>query len=387
MFWVALVAALVVVGLVSGRRGQSGDPLDPDSTEPLGTHALLAFLDEFGVEVQRDVPDESTPTTLLLSDRLTGDQRADLWDWIEAGGTLVVTDPGSPFGPGFGLANIDNSGELRSGACDLPPLDGLVLEAGSFGLYRTDQADANCFGEGDEAYVHLRSFGDGTIVALGGGLPLTNGELDEGDNAALVAALLIDTDRLLAATGGEPGEPGEEAAGGAGGTVAVLYEPVFTPGSRDLLDLVPSSAIWSAWQLIVALAIYLFWRARRFGDPVTEPQPVKLPGSLLVRATGELHRRGAGYAQASVDLRADLDRRVRRRLRVSPELPADDLSALAASTLGLDPTLVSSALSGGAAIDGRELSDLVATIDVVNGALLVDDDLTGRIQQPVGEPT
>jgi len=206
-------------------------------------------------------------------------------------------------------------------------------------------------------------------VALGGALTLTNEYLDEADNAVLAGRLLLGDNESQ--------------------TVAVLFDPVVAPGSRTLGDLIPSGAKWAAAQLVVAFGLYVLWRLPRFGRPVPEPQPVDLPASLLVRAAGELHRRSGGYGQASTTLREDLDRRLRRQLRVSPELPAAELvNAVAASGL-IAPDVVSRALSGPPADDGDGLSALVADIDAVNHAVFARNGSATPTshQAPVGSPS
>jgi hypothetical protein len=152
--------------------------------------------------------------------------------------------------------------------------------------------------------------------------------------------------------------------------VAVLYDPVLAPGSRTVTDLIPVPATWSAWQLLVAFALFALLRGRRFGRPVAEPQPVELPGSLLIRATAELQRRAGSHEHASTTLRDELDRRLRRELRAAPELPPAELARLAAASGRVDPVDVERALGSAPASNGPMLASLVADIDRVNRAVL-----------------
>ncbi|MGF1596468.1 MAG: DUF4350 domain-containing protein [Acidimicrobiales bacterium] len=352
LFWVALAGVLLLVGALTGGRTGSGDPLDPDSTEPLGTHALMAFIAELGGGVDRGLPDDRHATTLVLADRLQPEQRRRLEAWIDGGGTVVVADPASglaPTGdPGFDPGIIDDSGALASGRCDVEGLDGLTLEAGSFLLLDTAGVDASCFTVGDRAYVTVEGRGSGRVVALGGALPFTNDRLDAAENAVLASELLL----------GDGTRP-----------VAVLYEPIVTPGSRSLDQLIPSAATWAGGQLLVALALFVAYRARRFGRPVPEPQPVALPGSLLVRAAAELQRRSRGHQRAGDRLRVDLERRLRRHLGVAPELPLDQVVAAAGDELAVDPVVVGRAVGARPIPDGKTLAAVVADVDAVNLAL------------------
>lgn len=380
-FWVVLAVVLLGIGLLSGRQRREGDPLDPNATNATGTAALLALLGETGTAVDRGLPADGTDTVLLLDDRLTVSQRRTLSRWVGDGGTLVVADPLSPFAPFVDLADGVATADVGPGPCPLPGLDGLDLDGDELRLYPPvvsppagpvpvrpgpDGATGfvaaeGCFGVvGD--YLQVSRQGQGRVVALGGADPLTNQFLDEADNAVL-AVNLLDPE-------------------GAGGPVSVLYGPVVSPGTRQLSDLVPSWAAWVAWQLAAAFALFVVWRIRRFGHPVPEPQPVELPASLLVRATGELRRRSGAVPEASDVLRRDLEQRLRRQLKVSPETPTVELAGRAAALAGLDPERVARALSGPAAGTGGELAGLVADIDAVNRALA-----PGPPREPAGTAT
>ncbi len=376
VFWVVLALLLLGIGLLSGRQSRDGAPLDPDATNPTGTAALLALLDETGTPVERGLPADPTATVLMLDDSLTVDQRRTLSTWVGAGGTLVVTDPFSPFAPAVDFGNAVAVADMSGGPCRaLPGLDGLDLEGldlegdefrlfppvisppaapvpvrpGPDGATGFVAAEA-CFGTAAGDYLQVSLQGEGRVVALGGADPLTNEFLDEADNAVLAVNLLA----------------GPE---GSGGPVTVLYGPVASPGSRQLSDLVPSWAAWVGWQLAAAFALFVVWRIRRFGHPVPEPQPVELPASLLVRATGELRRRSGAAPEASDVLRRDLEQRLRRQLKMSPETPTAELAGRAATAAGLDPERVARALSGPRAATGGELAGLVADIDAINQAL------------------
>jgi hypothetical protein len=164
-------------------------------------------------------------------------------------------------------------------------------------------------------------------------------------------------------------------------SVAVLYDPIFSPGSKDLIDLIAVPARWTGIQLLVAFGIYVIWRARRFGRPVAEPQPVELPGSLLVRAAGELQRRTAGHDRSDQVLRTDFERKLRQRMKASPELPIDELVMMVSEASDLDQATVAQALGGPWASTRQELVDRMASIDHIT-TTLADQDL-----QRVGGPT
>lgn len=355
LFWVGLAAVLIVMGYLTGGRAQDGEPLDPDSTGPLGTRALMLFLDEYGVSETRGLPGPDVTHALVLDDRLDPDQRRNLVAWARDGGTIVVTDPASPLLPDVAVPNVVVGGSLPAGVCDVDGLDGLDLEASSFVLYPEDvppagagAAGRSCFGDGVESFVTEWPLGAGRLVVVGGGLVLTNRYLDEADNAVLAAALLVE--EPLAVPGDTP-------------TVAVLYDPILVAGSRTLGDLIPTGVVWAGWQLVIAFVLYALWRGIRFGRPVDEPQAVELPGSLLVRATAELHRRAEGHHAAAQALRTDLDRRLRAHLAAAPDLPRSELAARAAAGTDLTPALAEATLAGPVPTSGPELAALAADVD------------------------
>ncbi len=388
-FWLVLAGLLLVIGLLSGRQSRDGAPLDPDATNPTGTAALLDLLRETGTPVDRGLPTDRTATVLVLDDSLTVSQRRTLSAWVGDGGTLVVADPFSPFAP---VVDFDDGvvvADVAVEPCPVRPglggldLDGLDLDGEELILFPPVTSPSaqpvparpgpdgatgfvaaeGCFPGGNGDYLQVSRQGRGEVVALGGADPLTNRFLDEADNAVLAVGLLATS---------------EAAESGAGGGLSVLYGPVASPGSRQLRDLVPSWSTWVAWQLAVAFALFVAGKIRRFGHPVPEPQPVELPASLLVRATGELRRRSGAVPEASDVLRRDLEQRLRRQLKVAPETPTAELAGRAAALAGLEAERVARVLQGSPAGTGAELAGLVADIDAVNQALALTSVSTPR---------
>jgi hypothetical protein len=331
LWWVAVAVIVVGAGVVLGRGRTSGPPLDPASTDPLGTRALVELVERFGADVTRRLPgDDQGPggdgaddpatvpdAVLILRDELDGGTRDRLVRWVGDGGVLVVADPSSPLSRPPAGSTTD--GSLPAGTCTVDTLAGLgEVEAGSFLRYAVEAGERSCFGTVGEAWLVARAEGSGTVVLLGGAAPLVNENLDEADNAAVVTGLL---------------------APRPGARIVVLYDPVAgESGDTTLADLVPGRVWWAIAQLGVAFAVYVLWRARRFGRPVPEPQPVALPGSLLVGARGDLYRRGRSHQRVAGDLRRDAEHRVRRQLRLGADgpLPVAEIAARS----GLEPAEV-----------------------------------------------
>jgi MoxR-like ATPase len=253
--WVALaLGVLLVVAVVGGRRGEQGNPLDPDSAAPLGTKGLVEVLRELGarVTVSGELPGRGTGTVLLLSDDLTPERREGVLGWVRQGGTLVVADPGSAVTP------VEPVGDTRIGLldaqierrCDLAALGhvervaapgGVVFEVPAGGGTRA------CFPRNDGAWLLVQPVGAGSVVRLGGASVLVNAELGEADNAVLLASLL---------------------APSPGTAVQVLRPPLPGGGTAGLGDLVAPRVRLALWQLAVAFVLLALWRARRLGRPV-----------------------------------------------------------------------------------------------------------------------
>ena len=192
LFWVGLAVMLLAVAVVtSGRRNDTGRPLDPTSTDGLGTRALIELVETFGADVSNGLPDRETATTLVLLDELTPDQRDELKHWVRDGGTLVVADPDSSLAPDLAATPLMRQDSIQSGTCTISGLEGLTLEATSFLFYPDEGSDDRCFAGAEGTYLHGRQLGEGRVLALGGALALTNQNLDEADNAVLAVELLL----------------------------------------------------------------------------------------------------------------------------------------------------------------------------------------------------
>lgn len=323
----AVVLALLVAALVGGRPGRDGPPLDPRSDGPLGTSALVAVLRELGaqVDLSAGLPDPADEVALLLSDRLDADQRQRLVEWVRTGGTLVVTDPGSPLAPPPASSGLEESLEvIVPGDCSIDALADLgEIDTGAGIQLAASEADDICFGDRrDGAFVVVSSVGAGAVVAVGGAAFVTNELVGEADNALLAVTLLAPT---------------------AHTNVRVVEAPLPAGGGdRSLSDLVPAGVKRALAQLAVAFLLYSAWRSIRLGKPVADIQPVEVAGSALVRAIGRMLARTRAPGVAAEWLRAGLRRRLRTRLAVPPEVPASTLAEIASARTGvsLDVALV-----------------------------------------------
>ena len=362
------IVAVVLAGVLLLGRPSSRVPLDPRSHQPDGTSALVRLLRQLDVDVRigvRDLGDldQQTDVVLLLRDRMDDDQRSRLMDWVDAGGTLVASDPGSPLTPAIdqfgnvtddpGQFAVDDLVDTSAGLCDIGPLDDadmdqLAVYGGPVNYDIGSDADS-CFGTGGGAYIVATPEGRGTVVAIGGSGILINRSLDEADNAPVAAALLAPQQGMRVAVL-DPNAPLAEGQGG---------------GGRELRDLVSPGVKRALAQLGLAFLVYALWRGRRLGRPVAESQPVAVAGSELVSAVGGLLQRAGSPQHAADLLREDLRRDLVSRLGLPPNLPAPTFVDVVATRTLLDADRLAAALGPRPVSSDGELLAVAQLIDAV----------------------
>ncbi len=325
----AFLSVLVAGVLLVGRPTGEGPPLDPGSTGPLGTAALVVLLEELGAEV--DVtdapPGPAHDVALVLADDLDDAGRGELAGWVQAGGTLVVADPASTLHP-FPVGEVPALGVVElpvDTTCDLPalaPVGAVEPPAGSVTYELLPGADG-CFRRGADVYVAATAAGAGAVVAVGGAGVFTNQSIGEADHALLAASLLAP-------------RPGTR--------LAFLAPPAPGSGSEGLAELVGDNVKAALVQLGLAFATYTLWRARRLGRPVEEPQPVALEASELVVAVGRLLQEARHHDEAARLVGEDLRRRLAERLGLAPDAAAEQVAEVAAARSAIPAARILAAL-------------------------------------------
>lgn len=347
----AVAAAALVAAFLAGPPRRDGPPLDPRSDGPLGTSALVALLERFDadVELSAGLPSGPDDVALLLQDRLDEDQTAAVQAWVRAGGTLVVTDPGSSLVPlPASSGSPFDPAALEPGTCTIGALDDVATIAGGAAVrYEVQESDDLCFGSrAGGAFVVASAQGRGEVVAVGGAAFATNDLLGDDDNAVLAVALLAP-------------EPGMR--------VRVVDAPLPAGGGdKTLGDLVPGGVKRALLQLALAFVAYAAWRAVRLGRPVAEAQPVQLAGSELVSATGRLRSRSRAPAASAIELRDDLRRRLRTRFGVHPDADVATLATIVARRTGLAVEDVLAAVDDRPVATDTELVALTRAVTALN---------------------
>ena len=366
--WLLAAAAVVLTLLAIVVIGRGNDtPLDPRSDARLGTSAMVALAGELGAEVTiadrvPDLDDGGPDVMVLLTDRLDDEQRVIVDDWIERGGRLIVTDPGSDYAPDTDVpfTTVGELGARRTirGRCEIDALDGVDvagIEPRNGGvLYRPGGRAQPCIQDGlGAAYIVATDRAEGTVVAVGGSGMFVNAALAQGENAPVVAALVAPepgTDLLVL-------EPG--ALAGATGA-----------GDEGVLDLIPAGVNRAILQLVLAFVVYAVWRSRRLGRPVAEPQPVAVAGSELVAAVGNLLDRTGSPDHAARLLRDDLRRFLADHLGMPTGSPPDLVVAVAVDRTGVDEASLRWALGPEPITDDAGLVALARTIDRIRTEVL-----------------
>jgi hypothetical protein len=328
-----VVVALVAVALIAGAPSSSPAPLDPASTAPDGTKALVLLLRDLGADVHTGtaVPAAGPGVVLVLQDQLNDADRGSLQAWVNRGGELVITDPSSALA---GVAPDESTQDAILGAsglainsnCPLPGLQDVVsLDPSGAILLETASGQAGCFAAGHGDFLVARSQGAGTVVVIGGPGLWENANLGLADNGVLAADLLAPAPRT---------------------DVTVIAASRIGGGNQGLLALISPRIKEAFWGMVGAFFLIVLWRARRLGRPVPDLVPVELPGSGLVVATGNLLQEAGQRGHAATLLRADLRRIVADRLGVDGRLPAETVAEVAAARTGIPVARLMVALAG-----------------------------------------
>lgn len=355
---VLIAVALVVVGVVSLRSLPGDDRLDPRSSEPSGTRALVLLLREVGADVQilERADGEGLDTMLVMVDDLDDAAARDLTDG-SGPATILVTDFGGALAPEVhpaGMTALLDAPVLRD--CDVAALrDAETVRTGPAPFFVVPDGATGCYRSDELAWLVVQPDAESTTVVTGGAEWLTNARIRDEDNAQLAVALLAP--RPGTRVGVVTPRP---AVGGAG-----------RAGRRTLTDLIPGSVRTAFVQLLVAFGFVVLWRARRLGKPLHEPSQVRLPASELVIAMGNLYHRTGARGRAAGLLREDLRRTLSRRLGSGrPE----DSDALADAVAARSPTIARDdaldVIAGAAPASDDELVELAQRAEHLRSTVL-----------------
>jgi len=352
--WRWAIVTLVVLAVIAGidaylTAPRPGARMDPASTGPDGSHALVALLRGGGVDVVvadsiADVEQAARPDSLILvaqSQYLTDT----LLDRLaKAPGDLLLVEPTARTREAL-LPGVRISG---ASAFDSNP-NCTLREANRAGSVRFGPSDTYQAKDGrtmtscyDGVLIRFRDDGR-TITAVGSTDFMTNGGLLQEGNAALAMNLAGDRPRV------------------------VWYAPHRIEGETSspssLLDLVPDNVTWIVWQLWLVVLLVALWKGRRPGPLVAEELPVVVRASETVEGRGRLYRSRRARDRAAAALRTATVHRLLPRLGLGPGAPPPAVVTSVAQRSGADPGFVSYHLFGPPPATDHDLLQLARALD------------------------
>ncbi|MDH6196457.1 hypothetical protein M2272_003100 [Mycobacterium frederiksbergense] len=352
--WVLLALAVIValaVLTVYLTAPRPGGRLDPESTSPDGTHALVSLLRGHGVQVITaanvdEVKRAARPGTLLVVAQTmflaSDDQVRGL---AEVGGDLLLIEPTprtrETLAP---QVKADKPSAFGGGApdCELPEAN----RAGNAELGATDTYQAAGDIPVTRCYAGaLARYQDGqrTVTVAGTGSFMTNSGLLKEGNAALAMNLAGAAPRVI--------------------WYAPQHFEASSTGTATLSDLIPKQVRWIVLQLCLVVALLAVAQARRLGPLVAESLPVVVRASETVEGRGRLYRSRRARDRAADALRAAALGRLLPRLGLSAGAAPQAVAAAVAERCGTAANSAGHLLFGPPPATDAELVHLAHQLD------------------------
>ena len=120
--------------------------------------------------------------------------------------------------------------------------------------------------------------------------------------------------------------------------------PEFGEGADSIFAHLSDRLTYGGLQWLIFGAIVVWWRARRRGALVPEPQPVQVAANELLTGQAGLYRRSGDRDHVADTLRAASLRRIRPGLGLTADAPADRIAAAIGARTGLPDRTIGSAL-------------------------------------------
>lgn len=295
---IVLVAVAVLVVVVVGRGSRStGGYLSTTSAAGDGSLAITRLLQHRGTTVREtDVRADVSAgdgVVVLSPASYSGAQLRTLAQTTS--GPLILLSPDSSSLRALDIeVTADQPTPPTTGADDHVDVEpGCDLRAASLaGPVRFDATATRYAGADVTRCYGGRVLSAGRVQVLSDLTLLTNDRLADTGAAALDLNLLGTTASLTWL------RPGADA-GGASGSV---------------WDALPPGSGWAVLWAVAVGALLVLWRGRRLGAPVSEPLPVVVRASEVVRGRGRLYARAQARDRAAWLLRDATVRRSRQRL-------------------------------------------------------------------------
>jgi hypothetical protein len=358
-FWPLLVIVFVGIGIFAAaaltHTSRPGD-LDLDSAYPTGSRALAQILRDQGVDVRQvdafDQLREAGPdtTVVVVHPEILGPQELDQLASLPS--DLVLIEPGLPtlsvLAPFAQVAGWFPDGSPVPPQCTDPDATAAGEITGGGLAYRdVGPRTSLCYPQEDsEERVGTMLRGqhrDRMVTVLGQSAVLRNDHLNADGDAALALRITGSRERLL----------------------WFRPDPLALSGdsSPELTDLLPDWVRWVPLQLLIAVGVTIFWRARRLGPLVTEPLPVIVRAAETQEGRARLYRQVRARRRAAATLRTATARRVVARLDLPVHAGPDEVSTAIAALTGWPVTEIRRTLFGPEPSDDAQILRLANELD------------------------
>jgi hypothetical protein len=350
-----LLLTAVLAALPEPRTSTTA--LAPDNPQGTGARAVAQVLERQGVAIDyvrttaAATAVATAGTTLLVtSDYLLSPDQLDRIAATSA--DLVLLAPSgllTAVAPAAQISWMPGSGatDVRSAQCDDPDAQAAgTISATQDGFVALGPSATVCFpGGGDRAGTYLVVEGTRRVTAIADATLVTNGQITDQGNAALVLRALGRHEHLtwyvpsLSDTGAD------------------------TASSPGLTDLLPPVAPVLALELVLVAVVAAVWRGRRLGRVVTEPLPVTVRSAETTRGRGRLYRRARSYGHAAAALRAGAATRAAARVGLPRSAGAPAVIDALARATGRPDDEVAALLYGPPPSDDVGLAQLARGLD------------------------
>lgn len=347
---IGLAVVLVLVGVSWLNRNQAGTggDLDPANPKPAGARAVAQVLGQHGVPVDivrgRSAFDHATldpATTVVVSD--PDSLGKSTWNDLDArvrasGATLVVIGLSPAVLDGLSIPDADVSAgpDARVVPADCALAVDLFLGLSLTSDYPAPALPgAGCFGTGDGRLLVVDQ--EMRRWVLTAAHPVSNEEIDKGDNAAIVLRLLGQRDRVV--------------------WYVARVEDTAASDGIGVSRLLPRWLIPSLWMLGLAVLALLLVRARRLGPLVVEPIPVAIKALESTTALGRMYEKARDRGHAADLLVQGTIRRLHTSVGLAAGAGREDVVRAIAARTGRPLPAVAALLADRAGLSGTIRSD------------------------------
>jgi hypothetical protein len=366
---ILVIGALVVLGallLAIVQSSRTVGLLDPDATDPSGSHAVAVLLQDQGVTVVRvttargaaDALAKASDSTLVVAPTaLVSDRMLQTLQSASPRYTVLLQPDDvllNAYAPWAALTGFRDSTDEAQADCDwyVASRAGALPARGA--TYSTERSDvSSCWGGGVVDTARGGATGvagaAGVVTLVGMAEGLTNAHLGESGYAAMAIGTLGRAHTLVwwLPSASDPQQFADS-------------------GDVSIGDLVPSWVRWALVQLALAMLVVVWWRARRLGRVVVEPLPVVVRATESVEGRARLYRRGHARGRASDALVAATLTRLRARLALPRTAGPDVVVAAVSARTGRPVTEVAALLTPGSSpTDDAGLAGLADALDAL----------------------